>query len=736
MQQYRLGLITWNVGGAPPGVAPGTHRLLQAAAHCDVIIVGLQEVSVARRGWKAELRKSLGKDWAYIGGEIYAGMRVKVFARLSAHKPPVPVPLFAALSPQDTARFGLNVRAGKHPVVGISGGGKRVGVGLADRWPNKGAVAVEIRFGPACRAVFVVAHLAANEEQVQGREDDWHAILRRLDRDELPLTRGPGPAIWVPLFHRYEHVFVLGDLNYRLSPPGTDHKERVEWVRDLVQRKEWDRLVDVDQLTREIAEGNVFANFQEGDITFPPTFKFDPRTKTYSESRVPSYCDRILWHSLPARMDLVKCVKYTSLTDFDSSDHLPVYGEYKLDVPVVAAPPRSLIPKKGMRIVLEFMLVRYVKGTRQFSKREAFNDGPPSMRHLKEPATLTLPCPRENGMYHARCVDSGDFQDDEGIDGIDRDEDEEYEYDEDEDEEDDTSSMSSDEAENYPLHANGIDVPDRDTVEGRALEKDSDAFRRRATVASSPATGIHIDLDLVESEFRGRALGPPVVDSPALSTRSADTSETSIFNPEHRNRDSPRPTAHENSAPRKRDSLSRQVEDSNRDERSKRANSRRRLNKMRMEVHGEGMFLKQGRVYSVGIPKGANGSRERIGESLPVIPFAPIENLGDLQYRHILIEFAKKNSRVGTSGALPLRELLRYIGRQYAFELFLTKYGHPVGILEACVQLSVSDSGFWVDSKGRVVRNSDGSSTRHYKGLLPVRKRTRAKSKPQNMKRI
>lgn len=722
----------------------GTSTLLNAAIHCDVIVVGLQEVAVGRRGWKDELRKGLGPDWVYIGGESYVGLRVKVFARLSPRLPSVPVLQLAALNAQDAAKVGKSVRAGMYPVVGINGQGKRVGVGVADRWPNKGAVAVEIHFGAACRAVFVVAHLAANEEKVQGREDDWRAILRRLDKDELSLARGAEPVISVPLFHRYEHVFVLGDLNYRIAPPGTDLEQRVEWVRGLIKKGDWRKLVDADQLMRERADDRVFANFQEGDITFAPTFKIDPQTGDYSTTRVPSYCDRILWHSLPARIDLVKCVQYKSLTTFTKSDHIPVFGEFELEVPQVTSPLKSLNPMRGKRIVLEFMLVRFVKGAGQFSKREAFDEGPPSMRHIREPASMNLPVSRDVNGGIAGSVELRDRhqQEDYGKLVMKEREDEEEDLIEEGDDDDDLS-FSSDEEESSmqdrndnPPVAQGLQLH---FSRGALVEEGALKICRNGTVAVSSFSNQATNPEHLDRHFRkssaesSRDIFPLL---PYHSSASIDsTGSLSPQTPTEASRESTRPLAHANSGPRKRDSLSRQVEDSNSNQKNKKASTRRRLNKMRMEVHGEGLFLKQGRIYRVGIPKRVNGLRERIGESLPVIPFMPVTHLEDLNYRHVLIEFAKKNSRVGTSGALPLRELLRYVGRPYAFELSLTKYGLPVGVLEACVQLTVSDSSYWVDAKERVVRNADGTSSKNYHGKLPVRKRTRAKSKVQSFTR-
>lgn len=727
MKSYRLGLVTWNVGGASSShIAKGTSNLLHVASHCDVIVAGLQEVTVGRRGWKVELAKALGNAWVYVGGETYAGMRVTVFARLSAHIPYNTTIHLNALSAHHAAKLELNSQNGLYPVAAVAGTGKKVGVGVADRWPNKGAVAVEIRFGQGCSVMFIVAHLAANEHQLQGRQHDWKAILRRLDRDDLPLTRGADPVIAVPLFHRYEHVFVLGDLNYRIAPPGTDHIERVKWVQQRVANNDWQALVDADQLMQEKMGDKVFANFQEAEINFPPTFKIDPKTGLYSVNRIPSYCDRILWHSLPARVDLVKCIRYTSLTEFRQSDHIPVFGEFELRVPYVVSPDRPLNALKGTRIVLEFMLVRFIKGPGKFAKRLSFTDGPPSMRHIKEPERLNLPACTElqGSMEHETFLDNL----------LDDDVDAALDADDEEDEEDDTSSVSSEEEENsLPQATNVSDDAIYSPYGSTDIGTDCEELRNFGSPAGS-GDEPRDDIPTLRNAFRHVSVsssaekGGLLTPSPHGGQENFphDFRNTPGSSAPTTNRESPRPMAHANSGPRKRDSLSRHVENS---VQSKKGRKRRHFTGMRMEVHGQGLFLKQGRVYRVGIPKRINGARERIGESLPVIPLLPIQNMGELEYRHVLVEFARKKTRVGISGALPLSELLGSVGRPFAFELSLTKYGLPVGIMEACVQLTVSNSDLWVDAKGRVVRNRDGTASRFYRGALPVRKRTRARSK-------
>ena len=43
-------------------------------------------------------------------------------------------------------------------------------------------------------------------------------------------------------------------------------------MQELIERKEWDNLIQSDQLTRERRAGRVFRGFNEGAIAFPPTY--------------------------------------------------------------------------------------------------------------------------------------------------------------------------------------------------------------------------------------------------------------------------------------------------------------------------------------------------------------------------------------------------------------------------------------------------------------------------------
>ena len=64
-------------------------------------------------------------------------------------------------------------------------------------------------------------------------------------------------------------LIFLGDFNYRLG--GTSYDE----ARDFVTQRCFDWLRERDQLRAEMRSGKVFQGMREGQIKFPPTYKFE-----------------------------------------------------------------------------------------------------------------------------------------------------------------------------------------------------------------------------------------------------------------------------------------------------------------------------------------------------------------------------------------------------------------------------------------------------------------------------
>ena len=103
----------------------------------------------------------------------------------------------------------------------------------------------------------------------------------------------------------HDQVILLGDLNFRINT-----MTRGE-VMDRIEKNDINSLLDQDNLvvtfdqmsnTKKSLENKyqdmLFKQFQEGVITFMPTYKYDLRSNSYDTSkkqRVPAFCDRIMW---------------------------------------------------------------------------------------------------------------------------------------------------------------------------------------------------------------------------------------------------------------------------------------------------------------------------------------------------------------------------------------------------------------------------------------------------------
>ncbi|XP_064093039.1 inositol polyphosphate 5-phosphatase E-like isoform X4 [Macrobrachium nipponense] len=112
----------------------------------------------------------------------------------------------------------------------------------------------------------------------------------------------------------------------------TAHEEkqalRIQNFRNICHSLELPRLLP----QKHKHKGEAFSEFEEGPITFAPTFKYDPGTDHYdtsSKQRVPSYTDRILFKSSRGS---VKCCSYDACPLFRTSDHKPVSGMFQCQI--------------------------------------------------------------------------------------------------------------------------------------------------------------------------------------------------------------------------------------------------------------------------------------------------------------------------------------------------------------------------------------------------------------------
>ena len=66
----------------------------------------------------------------------------------------------------------------------------------------------------------------------------------------------------------------MGDLNYRIMLDEASAKE-------LIKMEKYSELLAFDQLSMEKKSGRAFGDFEEGEINFKPSYKFDVGTNDY-----------------------------------------------------------------------------------------------------------------------------------------------------------------------------------------------------------------------------------------------------------------------------------------------------------------------------------------------------------------------------------------------------------------------------------------------------------------------
>jgi len=244
--------------------------------------------------------------------------------------------------------------------------------GLGGVVGNKGGLVVRFK----CRGTtfaFISCHLAAHEGEKfrNQRNANCYEVLE-------------GGRVAIQQFDvcpQTDHVFWMGDLNYRIDPyrfgmwekmglkkyedgklpkSGTpEHKEVWDKIQELIADENWEELFKHDELREELVCKRVLCGFEEGVPTFPPTFKVQKKKGLekiwaeksltpaenplfWTEQRWPSYTDRVLWHSHPTRLGDVTQLELTNVPDVITSDHKPVKSSFSVQLsPAEAALPVS-----------------------------------------------------------------------------------------------------------------------------------------------------------------------------------------------------------------------------------------------------------------------------------------------------------------------------------------------------------------------------------------------------------
>ncbi|ORY34119.1 Endonuclease/exonuclease/phosphatase [Naematelia encephala] len=254
---------------------------------------------------------------------------------------------------------------------------------------NKGAVGLRLpvrrgeKEGGWETLTFVCTHLEAYDQQIPRRNAQYQTILSSL------IFRSSDPLAQPANIRDTSHLFLMGDLNYRLLRlPSTGLPSEGKAADDILAlEKERAELIDLDTLRREQREGRVFGGLREGDLSrFAPTYKrIVGQIEGYSRKRIPGYTDRILFasHTDPDHLFSPQSTisptpppipeSTTQITHFSStpsitvSDHKPVHAIIQLPgvshsaraphlAPTLASPPSPHPPVPEPTPLLELTL--------------------------------------------------------------------------------------------------------------------------------------------------------------------------------------------------------------------------------------------------------------------------------------------------------------------------------------------------------------------------------------------
>lgn len=193
-----------------------------------------------------------------------------------------------------------------------------VGTGIMGKMGNKGGVSIRFDLHNTSLC-FVNSHLAAHVEEFERRNQDFRDICNRI-RFVQP-NQQPKTII------DHDHVYWLGDLNYRITEkdPST--------VKKLISEENFAPVLEWDQLKQQHKLNNVFSGYTEGTITFKPTYKYDPGTDNWDSSeknRAPAWCDRIFW-----RGESIIQLAYRSHPSLNISDHKPVSAIFSSSIKII-----------------------------------------------------------------------------------------------------------------------------------------------------------------------------------------------------------------------------------------------------------------------------------------------------------------------------------------------------------------------------------------------------------------
>ncbi|XP_038688266.1 type IV inositol polyphosphate 5-phosphatase 9-like isoform X2 [Tripterygium wilfordii] len=330
---YNIFVGSWNVGGIVPSEDLDMEDWLDTHNPAEIYVLGFQEIVPLNAGnILASENRKISMRWNNI---ISQALNKAILTQAQDNKEEDEYQISYQMKNQSSAEYrkskdnfqciiskqmvGIFVSAWvrsdiyqhiQHPRVSC------IGCGIMGCLGNKGSVSVRfcLRETSFC---FVCSHLASGgkEGDERHRNADAAEILSRTRFPRGPLRNLPKKIL--------DHEIYL--------PEAT--------TRSLVQKREWNALLENDQLKAEFMKGHVFQGWHEGVIEFAPTYKYYPNSGIYygchqkkkgEKRRAPAWCDRIIWFG-----EGLKQIKYDR-AESRLSDHRPIQAIFTAEIEVLS----------------------------------------------------------------------------------------------------------------------------------------------------------------------------------------------------------------------------------------------------------------------------------------------------------------------------------------------------------------------------------------------------------------
>ncbi|XP_010139855.1 PREDICTED: 72 kDa inositol polyphosphate 5-phosphatase [Buceros rhinoceros silvestris] len=332
-------VATWNMQGQKELPVNLDDFLLPADPDYtqDMYVIGVQEGCPDRREWEIRLQETLGPRYVMLFSAAHGVLYMSVFIR------------------RDLIWFCSEVEYAT------------VTTRIVSQIKTKGALGICFTFF-GTSFLFITSHFTSGDSKVNERKMDYNKTIQALTLPKNVPDTNPYRSSASDVTTRFDEVFWFGDFNFRLNKD----RETVDSILNKNPETDVSKLLAYDQLTSEMSRGSIFKGFQEADIHFRPSYKFDIGKDSYdttSKQRTPSYTDRVVYRS--RYRDDIHAVKYSSCPVIRTSDHRPVFALFRVRV----RPGRDNIPLAAGQFDRELYLIGIKRRfTRELQKRREQKD--------------------------------------------------------------------------------------------------------------------------------------------------------------------------------------------------------------------------------------------------------------------------------------------------------------------------------------------------------------------------